>query len=78
MKGSDAIADYWQEGAVDAQENVKFSSLVWAINGMTAVAGWQASFARIPSGVQVKLDGTFKLTFSAEQDELRCESFKEW
>ena len=39
MVGQDAIRQYWQEGAADTQENVEFSSQVWAMDGDIAVAG---------------------------------------
>lgn len=78
MKGSAAIRQYWQEGAADAQENVRFSSQVWAVDKDAAVAGWQASFTRKASGVQVELDGTFRLALSQSADGLRCQSLEEW
>ncbi|MEP3636729.1 MAG: nuclear transport factor 2 family protein [Paracoccaceae bacterium] len=78
MVGQDAIRRYWQGGAADAQENVEFSSEVWAVDGDTAVAGWQAKFTRKPSGIKVELDGTFRLTFSLVSDRLLCESLEEW
>lgn len=78
MKGSDAIRQYWQEGASDAQENVQFASQVWAVDGETAVAGWQASFTRVPSGAQVTLDGTFHLTLVQHSAGLLCDRLLEW
>lgn len=78
MVGHDAIRRYWQEGAADAQENVEFSSQVWAVDGETAIAGWQAKFTRKTSGVKVELDGTFRLTFSNTSGNLLCESLEEW
>lgn len=78
MHGRDAIKVYWQEGAADAQENVEFSSRVWAVDADTAVAGWQAKFTRIPTGVRVELDGTFRLRFAKVSGHLLCESLEEW
>ncbi len=78
MLGRDAIKAYWQEGAADAQENLEFSSQVWAVDADTAVAGWQAKFTRIPSGVGVELDGTFRLRFVKVSGHLLCESLEEW
>ena len=39
MNGHREIRSYWQEGASDSQEDVSFSSQVWAINADFAVAG---------------------------------------
>ena len=78
MIGQDAIKQYWQKGAADAQDNVEFSSQVWAVDAETAVAGWQASFTRKPSGVKVELDGIFRLTFSTVSGRLLCKSLEEW
>ncbi|WP_166433986.1 nuclear transport factor 2 family protein [Roseovarius spongiae] len=76
--GRDAIKSYWQEGAADAQENVEFSSQVWAVDSATAVAGWQAKFTRKQSGVKVELDGAFRLKFKMISGDLLCESLEEW
>ncbi len=78
MVGKEAIRAYWQEGAADAQEDVSFSSKVWALDDMYAVAHWQARFTRIPSGTRVDLDGTFKLLFSITLDGLKCRELREW
>ena len=78
MRGRQEIRKYWQEGAGDAQENVKFSAQVWAVVDQTAIAGWQASFTRKDSGARVELDGTFRLTFAAEGGGLRCARLEEW
>lgn len=78
MIGRAAIRTYWQEGAANAQEDVAFSSRVWAVVGDQAFAGWQASFRRKASGRRVELDGTFRLEFSAEHGVLICQSLEEW
>ncbi len=78
MKGRDEIIQYWQEGAADAQEDVEFSSKVWAAAGDRAVAGWQASFTRKASRTRVELDGTFRLDFSTDEDVLLCRNLEEW
>ncbi len=78
MIGREAIKNYWQEGAADAQENVKFSSQVWAFDAISAVAGWQAQFTRKNSDVKVELDGTFRLRFAKVSGHLVCESLEEW
>ncbi|GGF00254.1 nuclear transport factor 2 family protein [Stappia taiwanensis] len=78
MTGREAIRQYWQDGAADAQEDVAFSSKVWAIDGTTAVAGWQARFTRKACGSRVELDGTFRLKLTGSTDGLLCESLEEW
>ena len=78
MRGRQEIREYWQNGAADAQENVEFASQVWTVKDDTAIAGWQASFTRKPSGVRVKLDGTFRLVFSYELGTFRCTALEEW
>ncbi len=78
MVGSAVIRQYWQEGAADAQENVKFTSQVWTVDGSKAVAGWQASFTRIPSGQTVELDGVFRLEFRETGSEIKCIRLEEW
>ncbi len=78
MIGHQAIQQYWQEGAADAQEDVQFSSQVWAVDGNEAAAGWQARFTRKRNGTRVKLDGTFRLKFSEGPESLLCDSLEEW
>ena len=78
MRGRHAIREYWQENAADAQEDVEFASQVWAVTNDTAIAGWQARFARKASGARVELDGTFRLVFLDEQGALQCTVLEEW
>ena len=78
MRGQREIREYWQEGAADAQENVEFTSQVWAVVDDTAIAGWQARLNEKASGVRVELDGTFRLVFSSEQGALQCTLLEEW
>ena len=78
MTGRHEIREYWQKGAAEAQENVEFTSQVWAVGNDTAFAGWQARFTRKASGARVELDGTFRLVFSSEQGTLRCTVLEEW
>ena len=78
MRGRHEIREYWQHGAAEAQEDVEFASQVWAVRNDTAIAGWQARFARKASGVRVELDGIFRLVFSREQGSLKCTVLEEW
>ena len=74
MRGVAAVRDYAAEAAA-AQKDVKFSADVLAVSGETGIARWRASFTRVPSGVQVELDGVFLVTFD---DAGRCREFREW
>ena len=78
MRGRLEIREYWRKGAAEAQENVEFSSQVWAVKNDTAIAGWQARFNRKASGARVELDGTFRLVFSSEQGTFQCTVLEEW
>ncbi|MEM7068152.1 MAG: nuclear transport factor 2 family protein [Pseudomonadota bacterium] len=78
MKGLEEIRQYWQDGAADAQEDVKFASQVWAIDDYVAIAGWQASFTRKQSGKQVMLDGVFRLELFLSASGLLCNRLEEW
>ena len=78
MRGRPEIRDYWQRNAADAQEDVTFTSQVWAIRNDTAVAGWQARYTEKASGVRVELDGTFRLVFSREPSTFQCTVLEEW
>jgi len=74
MRGREGIRRYWAE-AVAAQRDVKFSADVLAVSGDTGIARWTTSLTRVPSGVQVELDGIFLVTFG---DAGRCREFREW
>lgn len=75
MVGSEAIRRYWSEGAGQAQKNVRFSFTILSTVGHTAISRWWASFERIPSGVQVELDGILVAEFDHSA---RCRVFREW
>ena len=78
MRGRLEIREYWRKGAAEAQENVEFTSQVWAVKNDTAIAGWQARFNRKASGARVELDGTFRLVFASEQGIFQCTALEEW
>ena len=78
MRGRRAIREYWRKNAADGQEDVEFASQVWAVTNDTAIAGWQAHFARKASGARVELDGTFRLVFSGEPGAFQCTVLEEW
>lgn len=78
MAGRGDIIRYWQDGAADAQENVTFSARVWAVDGTSAIAGWQATFTRKATGARVRLDGVFRLHFARDGDAWLCTRLEEW
>jgi len=74
MLGRDAIRDYWQAGAADAQRDVVFAYTILSA-GDPAVAHWTARFTRVPSGVGVRLDGVLVARFDGAG---QCVEFREW
>ncbi|WP_066018616.1 nuclear transport factor 2 family protein [Endozoicomonas atrinae] len=75
MVGSAAIERYWLEGAGQAQKNVSFSYTQAAFIGLKGVSHWKASFVRVPSGIQVELDGYLEAEFNPKG---QCSIFREW
>ncbi len=75
MVGLDAIHQYWREGAGESQKDVSFSYQALAIVENAGLARWQATFVRIPSGIQVELDGFLLAEFG---DDGKCSMFREW
>jgi len=74
MRGRAAIREYWDR-AVGPQEQIHFGYEILAIGENLAIARWWASFVRIPTQAQVKLDGIFLLTFAPGK---LCRELKEW
>lgn len=74
MRGRDAIYEYWK-GATELQEDIHFRYEILAVSEYLGVARWQTSFARIPSGIRVQLDGIFVVALDGENC---CTVFKEW
>jgi hypothetical protein len=75
MVGSEAIRQYWTDGAQNAQRGVKFAATPIAIDGQTGFAQWRATFYRMGSDVFVELDGILAARFDAAR---RCVEFREW
>jgi ketosteroid isomerase-like protein len=75
LRGRAAVRQYWEDKVEKSQENVQFESEVLAVAGDHAIAHWRASFVRVKSGKQVRLDGIFLLTFDADG---RCQKLQEW
>lgn len=74
MRGRRAIADYWSHVAL-TQEQVQFRYEILAVKRALGIARWWASFVRIPSKTQIKLDGIFAVSLDGEN---RCWVFREW
>lgn len=75
MVGHEAIRRYWTDGAKNAQRDVRFEAQPIAFDGTTGHALWRAAFVRVPSGVQVELDGVLSARFDAR---MQCTEFREW
>lgn len=75
MRGRAAIRDYWERAVVRTQEQVQFGFEILSLGEASALAHWQASFVRIRTKSEVKLDGVFLLTFD---DQGRCRTLCEW
>ncbi len=79
LDGRDAIATYWGEGARDTQRDVSFTADVWSVVDGVVLAGWAAQFVRLPSGVQVSLDGVFRLRLQRDPGgAVLCSELREW
>jgi hypothetical protein len=75
MVGTEAIRQYWSEGAGLSQRDVRFGFTTLATTDRTGIAHWRASFTRVPSGVGVELDGVLAAEFDGEG---RRRVFREW
>ena len=75
MIGHEAIRRYWEEGAGQAQRDIRFSFGIIAVQGDRGTAHWQASFVRVPSGIHVALDGVLMAEFGGGGS---CRRFREW
>jgi hypothetical protein len=75
MLGTAAIRQYWTDGAVNGQREVRFAATPLAIDGRTGFAHWRATFCRAKNNAFVELEGIL----SARFDETgRCAEFREW
>lgn len=75
MHGRDAIRRYWEEGARDAQRNIRFGYEIFAVEADAGICRWFCTFERVPSGERVEFDGIFRCVFAADG---RCREFREW
>lgn len=75
MIGTEAIGQYWTDGAKNAQTGVRFEVTQVLLSGNTGFALWRARFRRVPSNVLVELDGALSARFD---NLLKCIEFREW
>ena len=75
MVGTDAIWQYWSEGAGKSQKNVRFSYDIISTVRHTGIAHWKATFERIPIGSKVEIDGILMAEFDEQG---MCRVFSEW
>ncbi len=73
-RGHAEILEYWSEGA-RSQEDIHFSYETLAVKENEGIARWRASFRRVSSKAQVKLDGIFLVKLDADG---LCTAFREW
>jgi hypothetical protein len=74
LRGRPAILEYWSD-VPRSQDQIRFGCDILAVTENLGIARWWASFVRIPSKTQVKLDGIFVVSLDAEN---RCKEFREW
>jgi len=74
MRGRSAIFEYWSH-VLRTQDQIRFGYEILAMTDNMGITRWWASFVRIPSQIQVKLDGIFVVSLDAEN---RCHEFREW
>jgi uncharacterized protein (TIGR02246 family) len=75
MRGRAAIREYWVNAVVRTQEQIRFGYQILAVAEDSCIAHWWASFVRVSTQTQVKLDGIFLLTFTPGN---LCSELREW
>jgi hypothetical protein len=74
FRGREAIIEYW--GRVTAsQEGIRFSYEIVTVDDEVGVNRWRCSFHRVPTGAEVKIDGTFVVRLNVAG---LCTAFREW
>lgn len=74
IRGRAAIYEYWV-GVAKTEEKIQFDFEVLAVTSEHGIARWQASFVRVPPGLETKLDGIFLIRLDSSG---RCKSLREW
>jgi ketosteroid isomerase-like protein len=74
FRGQAAIYEYWKD-VTTTEEDIKFDYQVLAVTTDCGIARWQASFVRVPRGLNTRLDGIFLVSLNTDG---RCQSLREW
>ena len=74
LVGLEQITAYAGDASA-AQRNIKFRYDIYGVIGDTGLARWSASFERVPSGVEVQLDGVFAIRMDNDD---KCYELREW
>jgi uncharacterized protein (TIGR02246 family) len=75
LRGRAAIREYWTDAVVRTQQQIRFAYEILAVAEDSGIAHWWASFVRVSTKVQVKLDGIFLLSFASAK---LCRELREW
>jgi hypothetical protein len=70
----DGIKAYWQAKVVESQANVKCQLLSLYLDGVTAIAEWEAEFDDLAQGVRKRMREVAILVFNGQ----RIESLREY
>ena len=74
MRGRDAIQRYWQD-VPRTQRDIDFAFEIFSVDDNMGIVHFWASFTRIPTETQVRLDGIAVITLDSKK---LCRSFHEW
>ena len=77
FSGLAAIQSYWHQ-AVSAQQDIRFRSELWNIDGEVAISHWHTTFTRLPVNANSTLDGVFHLKFRSTPTGIVCIELREW
>ena len=75
IQGPDAIKAAWEYATKGQQEEIKFGYEVLAVTEERGIARWWASMKVKSTGKQVRMEGIFLVTLTADG---LCTVFREW
>ncbi|GJL97203.1 MAG: hypothetical protein DHS20C06_10200 [Hyphobacterium sp.] len=79
MLGHSAIIEYWNAGAGASQDDVKFSSDIWTVEGQIVIAHWSCRLVPKTAPRAIRFDGVFRLQFAPDLSERPlCMRLEEW
>jgi ketosteroid isomerase-like protein len=78
--GHEGIRRYWDADVVHRQRDIAFAFTLWGVDADIAYAHWTSAFTDMKKdGARRRLDGVFRLTFSARAPGgLLCRRLDEW